>query len=197
MSTVSVFAGEPPASSPSDPLVSTDDFAEWFGITSPTSGDVARMETAIEISSALIRNGRRIFSPVTNEIVLVDAHGGDTLLLPKNRLPVTSVTLVETLNGTTFDAVDAAEYQWSSDGYIERWWQSWADCPRGARVTYSHGYAELPREVAGICLALDNPSGQSVTRETLGDASVEYSAAAGMGLLPEETEALSQYEAIA
>ncbi len=197
---MSLFAGQAALSAPDAPLVSSDDFVEWYGLT-PSSTDLNRIQTALEIASAQIRNGRRLFSPVSGDLITVDSEGGLTLLLPKTRLPVTGVTLVEQLSGEAYVTVDSTEYDWSADGILSRWWTGWPCRFQGVRVTYSHGYDVLPREVAGVCLSLakrlyDNPSGQALTSMTLGDYSATYETG-GTGLLPQEVDVLQLYEAIA
>ncbi len=194
---MSLFAGVDALPAPNDPLVSSDDFVEWYGL-SPTTGDLNRIQTALEIASAEIRTGRRLFSPVTDELVVVDSYGGTSLLLPRNRLPVTNVSLVEELSGDAYVAVDASEYDWSADGYVTRWWTTWSSRPQGVRVTYSHGYDVMPRDVAGACLSLagrlyQNPSNASIQSEQLGDHHITYSTATG-GLLPDEKLSLQFYE---
>ncbi len=196
---MSLFAGVSALPAPNDPLVSQDDFVEWFSLPAPSASEIARIQTALEIASAQIRNNRRIFSPITNEIVNIDAYGGDTLLLPRNRLPVTVVTLVEQFNGTTYDTVDASEYSWSQKGYLERYWSYWPCRAQSVRVTYSHGYDILPRDVAGVCLSAakrlyDQPDGGGgVQSEQLGDHHVTYFANAGV-LLPQDEQILQHYE---
>ncbi len=195
---MSLFAGVSALAAPNDPLVSQDDFVEWFSLPSPSLAESARIQTALEIASAQIRNGRRLFSPIYAEVVTIDAYGGDTLLLPRNRLPVTAVSLVEQLSGADYVAVDATEYDWSQDGYLRRYWSWWTDRPAGVRVTYSHGYTVLPREVAGVCLSLahrlyTNPDNTAIQSEQLGDHHVTYMGATG-GLSTEEESVLRQYE---
>ncbi len=195
---MSLFAGQPALSSPDAPLVSSDDFVEWYGL-SPSSADLNRIQTALEIASAQIRNGRRQFSPVTGDIVLIDGYCSVTLLLPRDRLPVTDVTLVEQLSGPDYITIDSTEYDWSANGFLTRPWTYWTDRPMGVRVTYDHGYAILPRDVAGVCLSAakrlyDNPDGGGgVQSEQLGDHHVTYFANAGV-LLPGDEEILQAYE---
>jgi hypothetical protein len=191
---------------PNDPLVSADDYAEWMNLGNGTAaslpaGDQARIQTALEIASATIRNGRRTFSPVSGEVELLDAeYCAMTVMTSRYRLPVTGVTTVEQFDGSVFSTVAATEYTWTREGIIQRLgWQSWRSGLAVVRVTYNHGYDDLPRDVAGVCLRyaarlLNNPSGSALVRETLGDASVEYLAAAGTGLLPEEELVLQHYE---
>ncbi len=192
-----IFAGQDVAGTP---LVGPDDFAEWFSIPSPTNDELNRIATAVEIASASIRNSRRLFTAVSGDVVQVDTYGGTSLLLPRNRLPVTSVALVEELSGADYVTVDSSEYDWSSDGYVTRSWSSWSCRPKGARVTYSHGYDSTPRDVAGVCLAVakrlyDQPDGGGgVQSEQLGDHHVTYFANTGV-ILPNEEEILRAYEA--
>lgn len=199
---VNVFAGQDDLAAPNDPLAGVDDFTEWFGLTAPTVDDTNRIHTALEIASAEIRNNRRIFTLTENEIVLVDGSLAETLLLPKNRLPVTGVTLVEELSGTDYVTLDADSYDWSPDGYlIRRSLSCWTPRPLGVRVTYSHGYDPIPRDVAGVCLSLagrlyTNPDNASIQSEQLGDHHVTYTGATG-GLSPAEEAVLRMYESIA
>ena len=197
-----VFADTPVLGDPNTPLVTVDDFVEWFGVDATSTTVQNRIQTALEIASATVRNNRRVFSPISGEVITIDAYGGQTLLLPKNRLPVTDVQLVEQLNGADYDDVDVSLYSWSADGYLTKTWSSWWPClNQGVRVTYSHGYSVLPRDVAGVCLSLakrlyDNPSNVSVQSEQLGDHHVTYLGGTG-GLSSEEASVLTAYESIA
>ncbi len=200
---MSLFAGVSALPAPNDPLVSSDDYTEWMGLgpaASLPASQQAQIQTALEIASAEIRNGRRVFSPVTGTVEAIDGHNAQSVLTSRYHLPVTAVTLVEEFNGSTYTTVDATDYQWTPSGVIERLnWRCWPGYLAGVRVTYNHGYDILPRDVAGVCLRLAarllaNPGGSAVLRETLGDASVEYSNAATGGLLPEEETVLSLYE---
>lgn len=210
MSTTSVFAGQPAETGP-EPLVSLADFAEWYGITlpdplpSPLTGVSARVQTAIEIASEMVRRGRRVFTLVTGDVVTLDGPGGRDLLLPQDRLPVRSVTSITNRGrwDTSAVTVDAADYDWSASGIIRlrrgaTLGHCWSSLSRGIVVTYTHGYTIIPRDVAGVVLSIakrlyDNPAGSTVRSETLGDYSVTYDATAG-GLLPHEELILSQYE---
>ncbi len=197
-----VFSGQDVLGGADAPLIGPDDFAEWYGIVSPTNDQLNRIQTACEIASAMIRNGRRVFTPVTNEIELIDANSAQSVLTSRYHLPVTAVSTVETFNGESYDTVDVSEYQWTPDGVIQRLgYRCWPGYLQGVRVTYNHGYAVLPRDVAGVCLRLagrlyTNPGGSPVLRETLGDASVEYAntPTGSGGLLPDEEAILSLYE---
>lgn len=202
---MSLFAGQAALSAPDTPLVSGDDFAEWFSLGSGTLASLStqqqnRVQTALEIASADIRNRRRIFTPVTDERVGVDGTGSQSLLLPSNRLPVTGVTLVEELSGTAWVPTDATTYDWSPDGIVQKsGWMCWSHRLQSVRVTYSHGYSTLPRDVAGICLAAakrlyDQPdSGGGIQSEQLGDHHTTYFAQSN-SLLPGEEAVLVAYE---
>ncbi len=196
---MSLFAGVSALAAPNDPLVSEADFVEWFSLPTPNTAESARIQTALEIASAQIRNNRRIFSPIDSDIVVIDSHGGQSLLLPKDRLPVRAVSLVEELSGAAYATVAATEYDWSADGFVVRPWACWTDRPAGVRVTYSHGYQVMPRDVAGVCLQAakrlyDQPDGGGgVQSEQLGDHHVTYFSNAGV-LLPDDEAILRHYE---
>lgn len=209
---MSVFAGIPALTSPNDPLVSINDFQEWFSVTAPSDADNARIQTAIEIASGLVRAGRRIFSRIDDDVVFVDGGAGGSFLLPRERLPVRSITSITNLgvSDTSPTTVAVADYDWSPSGIVTltrgatlgAWW---TERRRGITVTYSHGYDPIPRDVAGVVLAIakrwydsasagSTASGSLVKAESLGDYSVSYDTASS-GLLESEAFALRQYEA--
>lgn len=197
---MSVFAGQPPHSGASDvPMVSAADFIELFELDSPTDADLARIETAIEIASGIVRNGRRIFTPVNGAQVVVDAKGGRLLMLPKEILPLRGVSSVVE-DGTILNTTDFA---WSENGYLERQAGRWPVGLRSVVVTCDHGYDPLPPVIAGICLGIakrifDNPDGSAggIQSETIGSYSVAYATAgAAAGMTEFERQVLDRYGA--
>jgi hypothetical protein len=199
---INVFAGEDALAAPDDPLVTLDDFVEWFSMDTPSTLEAARIQTALEIASGIIRRNRRVFSPIASEAVTLDGSGTQNLFLPRNRLPVTHVQGITQLVNTDYVTVDPALYDWSEHGIVtyRSYFQRWSSRNQSVIATYSHGYATIPREVAGVCLALskrvyDNPDGGGVIKsEALGDWNVEY-IGYPFGLIANEIEQLKPYEA--
>jgi hypothetical protein len=183
-----------------DLLVSVSDFTNWFSLSLDSTGQ-ARGETALAIASAAIRNGRRNFDYVVDETLRLDGTGRASFQTPKNRLPIVDVSEIQEQRDwdTTFNVVDAASYDWDEygivtlNGSVHPCWTSRRRC---IQITYSHGYATIPGDVAGVCLALakrlyDDPAQQNIAVEQLGDAHFEYDG--GTFLLPDEVRILSTY----
>lgn len=132
------------------------------------------------------------------------------LVLPER--PVTAVTLVKI--GDTTLTVDT-DYVWDGahtlyrgtkvDGvlsvngpdYLIDGWGDWGGPGAQVTVVYSHGFASIPNDVKGVCLALaarslTSPDG--VNSESVGSYSVSYSRTGGaVSLLTEEKALLNRY----
>lgn len=191
---MSLFAGEPALSAPSDPLVSQDDYTETFGLTNVSSADAARIQTALEIASAAVRSKTRQQLSVVTETITLPATGNHVLTLPE--FPVTAITAV-TRDGA---ALTADAWSWISPvGVVTTLDGSRWLTPQVITVTYTHGWDPLPRDLAGVVLSkakrwLESPTGQDVQSETLGSWSVTYSQTqSGGGFTAEEEDILSRY----
>ncbi|MBW1600893.1 hypothetical protein JJV70_02000 [Streptomyces sp. JJ66] len=157
--------------------------------------DAAAATVALQIASAAIRSfTKQVLTFVAQETVLL-AGGERTLRLPQ-RPPVVDgdnpLTVVEVADGGGQDcsAVEDRDYTrlgaeltrscpWYAPGRYMGWPYSrtqgvWA--PR-VKVTYSHGYTEIPPDITGVCLdlaaaTLTNPS--RLRSETVGGVSQVY-----------------------
>ena len=152
-----------------------------------TTQEAARAEALLGDASAAVRAyTRQDFELHTDDEVVLRATGG-RLALPGR--PVQGVSRVEVIGGSEalpdftladwlFDEIDTVrigegaaiinlpEAWWDDDGY-----------PGTYRVTYTHGYVEVPDDVlsvvCGVVLrVLSNPSGYR--SETVGSYSVTY-----------------------
>lgn len=168
------------------------------------SGDVdsAKAELLLRIASDEVRAYTgRLFDEVLDDEVILAGKGAPSLILPD--APVTDVAEVLEAQGTddelALDGPDAAspDYQWTEEGFLRRVdGNVFARNLRWYKVTYSHGYAELPADVLGVVLkvagrALDTPEGGQ-KQETIGRYS--YTAegeAAGVGLLEADRNKLA------
>lgn len=208
---INVFAGVPEHTTPNQPLATIEDFVERYGLASPTP-DAARIQTSLEIASATIRRGRRIFTRVTDDTVRVNGPGGLSILLPSDRLPVVAIASVKNLDRVGVEyTIDPADYDWSDNGVIHLNWGAGWDATRrwwttrrgGVVVTYTHGYDPVPDDVAGVCLdmakrlydaAASTTSGADVRSETLGDYTITYQSTGAGALLQSEVDILSEFE---
>lgn len=187
-----VFAGTTSLGAPNDPLVTADDFAEWYGVTLDSAGS-ARVETAVEIASAEVRSETQQQLSTVSETITIRPSGNGPLVLPQ--FPVTDVLSVSIDGSSLTETVD---YVWERNGVVTlfgRWlyWPKW----HLISVTYTHGWDPLPRDLAGVVLSrakrlYDQPDAQQVEKESLGDWSVTY-AARSEGFTDSECATLSRY----
>lgn len=191
-------------------LASPEDIEARLG-RALTTAEAARVEALLADASALVRSYTgQSFAETTDDVVVLRSMGG-RINLP--RRPVTAVTKVEVIGGSEalpdftladwlFDGIDTIrlgdgacvinlpEVWWDDDGY-----------PGTYRVTYSHGYAEVPPDVVAVVCAMilrayANP--QNLRSETVGPYSVTYAVPAtgeslGLNLTRYERKALDRY----
>lgn len=191
-------------------LASPADLAARLG-RDLTEQEAARAEALLDDASAVVRAyTRQDFELHTDDEVVLRAVGG-RIALPGR--PVQGVSRVEVIGGSEalpdftladwlFDGIDTVrigegaaiinlpEAWWDDDGY-----------PGTYRVTYTHGYAEVPADVrsvvCGVVLrVLTNPSGYR--SETVGSYSVTYAVPAtgeqlGTNLTRYEMKMLDRY----
>jgi hypothetical protein len=173
------------------PLATADDLADYLQSEVPLSAAVRALRTA---SADIRRWTRQTITRVDNDTVLLG--GGDRVLaLPQRPVVVDAehpLTVVELADGggIDFTAVEDRDftrlgeeltrgYPWyPADRYMgwpfSRVRGVWA--PR-VRVTYSHGYLEVPDDIVGVCLDLaaatvSNPG--RLRSESVGSVSVTY-----------------------
>lgn len=153
----------------SEPLVSTTDWQTYSG----TEAD-ARVAFLIDAASAVVRRylGQTVTHVEDDEVTITPRSGAARL----PQVPVTAVTEV-TRNGTT---LDPAGYSWTRQGVItgpdaiNRFDMDlvWGTAP--LTVTYSHGYEQVPADIALAVLmlvqrAVDNPKNLRSHSEAIGD----------------------------
>jgi hypothetical protein len=144
----------------------------------PGVTDEARAAQAVEAASSAFRAAVR--HPVTlvdDDVVTVYGRGTRDLVMPA--APIVDVTLIVAKLSTGDEPVDM------TSGYVQirkrdgilRRWVGWADdCE--FEVTYSHGYAVVPEEIANAVLnaarvGYDARPG-NVTSATLGPQSLSF-----------------------
>ena len=169
-------------------FATTDDLGNVLGreIDSEDASALAALDAATAVVQAY--TGQTL-TAVSNDELTLDGNGTRVLVLPQ--LPVTSVDSIE-VDG---EALDAAEYQWSADGYLRRVGSNWPTDLRSVVVVYDHGYASIPDLVVAITAQLaarlyESPA--AVKQETIGAYSVTYTGG-GTGLHAGETMLLDQY----
>lgn len=196
---------------PLDPSAASP-FATEAELEAYTGTSVAtdRARLLLDMASGAIRAyTNQTISQATTTAVMPGNHS-EKLVLPER--PVTSVTSVTI--GATSLAADT-DYVWDGahtlyrgsrvDGvlsvngpdYLINGWGDWGGPGAQVTVVYTHGFAVIPNDVKGVCLALAARSLQSpdgVNSETVGSYSVSYSRTGGaVSLLDEERRLLDRY----
>lgn len=133
----------------------------------------------LKVASGMVR--RYLQQDVTatfGDVEYCDPVAGGVLL---SQLPVSSVSLVETTSdGVTWTVADPATYVVSRRlGIVSArpYSGSWPSDPESWRVTYSHGYDNVPDEIKGVVCSVaarfySSPSG--IDMERTGQRQVKY-----------------------
>lgn len=171
-----------------DYLADPADLAVWLGVPA----DDAKLLQALGAASSRFRGAvRHHVSLVAGDTVTLDGNGKESLLLPA--APVTSVASV-TLDGEVL--VYDADYRWSEDGFLRRVGRYWPDKLRCIEVVYSHGYAQIPEDIAEV--VIDQARAQytvrpGLTSMTVGGQSVGFGAQASIGVTSQWTTMVEKY----
>jgi len=123
------------------PLADPEELAVWLRV--PSSDPL--------LLAALTSASRRFRGAVGHEVtrvdddeVTLDGNGRESLLLPV--WPTIAVTKV-LLDGE--ELVEGTDYEWSEAGILRRLGcQVWPDRLRCIKVTYSHGWVEIPTDIS-------------------------------------------------
>jgi hypothetical protein len=193
-------------------LASPDDLAARLG-RALTDAEETQAAVLLTDASALVRAYTRQDFTLTTDDVAVLRGQGDTVRLPQR--PVVDVSRVVAVGGN--EALpDITLTDWAWDGldlirlgagdYVinlpEVWWDD-DGYPGTYRVTYSHGWEDVPPAVLGVVCGivsrvLQNP--QNLRSETVGPYSVTYSIPAtgealGLNLSRYDKQVLDDYRA--
>ena len=164
----------------------------------------------LQIASAIIRDTvQQHFTAVTGDVVVLDPINGESVFLPE--LPVTAVTLVETLDDTvtpgvwstvdpTLYTVTLATGQVSAQPFTSFTWPlesnfMWPSDPGTWRVTYSHGFTVIPDGLMGVCVSLAARiyvTEDGIDSERIGGYMVKYQSNAD-GFSPLQMKTLGRY----
>lgn len=114
---------------------------------------------------------------VTDDVIIVDPLDNLSVFLPE--MPVTAVTTVETLVEGVWTVMDPSTYTASLiTGQVSAVADLWPSTPGSWRITYTHGFAEVPDGLVGVVVAVaargySTPVG--VDNERIGQRSIKYS----------------------
>lgn len=171
-----------------DYLADPEDLAVWLGV--PAS-DTKLLQALAAASNRFRGQVRHPVSFVADDTITLDGHGTSSILLPAE--PVTAIAGLS-LDGV--ELVDGTDYEWSQDGYVRRLNYLWPNRLRCIEVTYSHGYADIPPDIAEAIV--DQARAQYVVRPgvqtvQVGGQSVGFGAQASVGVTKQWSEAVARY----
>ena len=168
-------------------LASVDDLNNFSQLAIDPSDTAAAF--LLKVASGMVRRylGQDVTATV-GDVEYCDPVAGGVLL---SQLPVSAVSLVETTSdGVTWTVADPATYIVSRRlGVVSArpWTGLWPSDPESWRVTYSHGYDDIPDEIKGVACSVaarfySTPSG--IDMERTGQRQVKYNLeAAGLNAM--------------
>lgn len=181
------------------PLATVEELAAYLQ-QSLASNDASAL-LMLSIASDMVRDElNQDITQTTNDVVLFDPIGSAPMVLLAE-MPVTAVTLVETLDSTTllWTTADPTTYTVSKrTGIITgKPWTGvqWPSDPESWRVTYTHGYLTPPDGLVGVVCgvaARTYSSPAAVEMEKIGGYQVKYAMQAD-GFSPLEKVVLDRY----
>lgn len=179
---------------PQTPLATVSDLAAVLQTTLASDDPAALFQ--LRAASGKIRNYlQQTITAVTGDLVELDPVNGLLVVLPE--MPIAAVSLVETFDGAAWTVADPKTYTLSKRTGIISGKPgigiTWPSAPESWRVTYDHGYGNVPDALVGICAdfaarAYSSPSGMEMER--IGGYQAKYSAD---GFSATEKIALNRY----
>jgi len=165
------------------------DLEKFLQVEITDADKIASCTRALAEATAAIRNYcHQYIELVEDEEITLDCAGGNRLFLPE--LPVTEVGgVIE--DGEALTPGSDEEYQLGQYGILYRVGQDWTAGVQIVQITYTHGYAEIPDDICGVCTraaartyqaglrAAEDGAVPGVAGKSLGDFSVSYSSGAG------------------
>lgn len=135
-------------------------------------------------------------APEVTETLTLNGSGSGSLWLPS--LYVTDIASITDCG----DVVDADDYDWSTNGYVQRRSGCWTFRARQVVVELTHGYEDIPDELVEVAVSIasraaSSPSG--AVQETTGPFSIRYASTAngvagGVALLQHERDILDLFK---
>lgn len=181
------------------PLATVDQLSAYLQLPQPLASTDASALLYLQIASGMVRDYlQQKITAVAAEVALVNpAPGyGFSVFLPE--MPVTNVSLVETLDNTVTPAVwkaaDPTTYTVNlATGVVAALpWTGviWPTNPGSWRITYDHGFATVPDGLMGVTVSVaareyTTPAG--VDLERVGGYQVKYDIGGGFTDLEQKT----------
>lgn len=172
-----------------DYLADPADLAAWL----PVDETDPKLLAALAAASSRFRGAvRHRVTFTVDDVITLDGGGSYAVLLPA--APVTAVSEV-LLDGE--ELTEGTDFNWSSDGYLRRLaGLVWPDRLRCLQVTYSHGYSEIPEDVAEVVIdraRLLYAVKAGVQNMQVGGVTVGFGQQAAMGVSQQWTDVVERY----
>lgn len=151
----------------------------------------AATRAIVEATKAIKNYCHQEIELVEDEEITLDCAGGRRIFLPE--LPVVEVSEVVE-DGETLTEGSDEDYQLGQHGILYRVGANWADGIQIVTVTYTHGYDEIPDDIASVCTRAASRAYQAglrasemdgvpgIVSKSLGDYSVSFGAEGGGGV---------------
>ena len=166
------------------------DLEKFLQVEITDADKIASCTRALAEATAAIRNYcHQYIELVEDEEITLDVWVPRwNIVLPE--MPVVSVATVAE-DGETLTEGSDEDYVLAQHGLLVRRGQRWVVGPQIVVVTYTHGYAEIPDDVCGVCTraaartyqaglrSAEDGAVPGVAGKSLGDFSVSYSSGAG------------------
>lgn len=166
-------------------LADADDLATLCGVPATD----AKLTLALRRASARFRGAvKRPISLTTDDQVWLDGDGTNTLLLPSAPIVGTPTVLVAGVAFTDFSV--------SPNNGVLRAKTCWPDDLGNIQVTYTHGWSEVPEDIADAVLEQAELQYQvlaGISQMTLGPQSFTFGAQATVGVTQRWAECVARY----
>lgn len=133
-------------------LVAADQLSGFVNYPIPT----VQAELTVEMASGVVRAATAQQIDWQKDDVLVISPTGPYVFLPE--IPVSDVSRIEILNTSdeTWSDFDPDNYRWIAKGiiYVDHGSESWPTFADTVRVTYTHGYTDIPHDLQSVTLAI-------------------------------------------
>lgn len=171
-----------------DYLADPADLAAWL----PVGEDDPKLLAALAAASSRFRGAvRHRVTFTVDDVITLDGGGSQAVLLPA--APVTAVAEV-LLDGEAL--IEGTDFSWSADGFLRRLGGCWPDRLRCLQVTYSHGYSEIPEDIAEAVVDRARvlyAVKAGVQNMQVGGVTVGFGQQAAMGVSQQWTDVVERY----
>lgn len=176
------------------PLAEPEDLAEVLGVPA----DNVRLVAAIRKASSRFRGQVRWpVSEVKDVTVTLDGNGRRSLRLPVREVTACAVILRGAGGASGTPLVDGVDFEWSTDGILDRLGGLWPDRRRAVIVTYTAGFEIVPDDIQEAVLdqaeAMFNGR-RGLSSKQVGGITESYGSVEAVGVSEQWARAVAAYQ---